>query len=128
MRQTSRATASDKPGVRRPGINALTRLAPSGGHKAMTPDRRLRVRKAPIENRADLCEAYDYDRKVSFSRRMRVELDNYVMLFISGTASVSESGESIHIGDVEAIAIVPKDRSQQPSWVSRSRAQAEGQR
>jgi enamine deaminase RidA (YjgF/YER057c/UK114 family) len=33
---------------------------------------------------------------------MRVELDNCVMLFISGTASVNEKGESIHFGDIRA--------------------------
>ena len=33
---------------------------------------------------------------------MRVDLDNCVMLFISGTASVNEEGASIHSGDVKA--------------------------
>ncbi len=33
---------------------------------------------------------------------MRVELDNCVMLFISGTASVNEEGESVHPGDINA--------------------------
>ena len=62
-----------------------------------------RVQKTPIENKAVLNEAYDYPhQKVSFVRGMRVELDNCVMLFISGTASVDEQGESIHSGDVGA--------------------------
>jgi enamine deaminase RidA (YjgF/YER057c/UK114 family) len=60
---------------------------------------RPRIRKTPIENRAVLNEAYDYPKKVSFVRGMRVELDGCTMLFISGTASVNERGESIHIGD-----------------------------
>lgn len=61
-----------------------------------------RVPKRPIEAPEVLNEAYDYPSKVSFVRGMRVELDNCVMLFISGTASVDEHGESIHLGDVKA--------------------------
>lgn len=63
---------------------------------------RNRIKKTPIENKKCLNEAYDYPKKVSFVRGMRVELDNCVMLFISGTASVNEQGESIHPGDVRA--------------------------
>ncbi len=63
---------------------------------------KTRIRKTPIENKAVLNEAYDYEKKVSFVRGMRVELDNCVMLFISGTASVNEDGESIHPGEVKA--------------------------
>ncbi len=61
-----------------------------------------RIRKSPIENKRVLNEAYDYGKKVSFVRGMRVVLDNCVMLFISGTASVNEEGESIHPGDLKA--------------------------
>ncbi len=61
-----------------------------------------RIKKTPITNNAVLNEAYDYPQKVSFSRGMRVELDSSVMLFISGTASVDERGESVHPGDVRA--------------------------
>ncbi len=68
----------------------------------MTVDQRTRIKKTPIENKEVLCEAYDYPSKVSFTRGMRVELDNCVMLFISGTASVNERGESIHQGDIRA--------------------------
>lgn len=63
---------------------------------------KTRIKKTPIENKAVLNEAYDYCKKVSFVRGMRVELDNCVMLFISGTASVDEAGESLHPGDVKA--------------------------
>ncbi|MBN2561280.1 MAG: RidA family protein [Phycisphaerae bacterium] len=60
------------------------------------------MKKTPIENKGVLNEAYDYEKKVSFVRGMRVDLDNCVMLFISGTASVDENGESVHPGDVKA--------------------------
>ena len=65
-------------------------------------DQKKRFKKTPIQNHTVLNEAYDYPKKVSFSRGMRVELDNCVMLFISGTASVGEDGESLHPGDVRA--------------------------
>jgi len=68
----------------------------------MATTEQTRIHKTPIENRNVLNEAYDYPSKVSFVRGMRVELDNCVMLFISGTASVNEKGESIHQGDVRA--------------------------
>lgn len=63
---------------------------------------KTRIKKSPIENKTFLNEAYDYESKVSFVRGMRVDLDNVVMLFISGTASVNEEGASIHAGDVKA--------------------------
>ena len=65
-------------------------------------DRKNRIKKSPIENREVLNEAYDYETKVSFVRGMRVEMDNCIMLFISGTASVDEDGRSIHPGDLKA--------------------------
>ena len=63
---------------------------------------KTRIKKTPIENKGVLNEAYDYEKKVSFVRGMRVELDTCVMLFISGTASVNEEGESVHPGDLQA--------------------------
>lgn len=68
----------------------------------MNTEDMTRVKKSAIENRDVLCEAYDYPNKVSFTRGMRVELGECVMLFISGTASVGENGESLHPGDIEA--------------------------
>jgi 2-iminobutanoate/2-iminopropanoate deaminase len=71
-----------------------TRGAAAGGKQ--------RIKKTPIECKKVLNEAYDYDKKVSFVRGMRVELGDCVMLFISGTASVDEKGRSIHPGDLTA--------------------------
>ena len=68
----------------------------------MATTEHTRIQKKPIENKSVLNEAYDYPSKVSFVRGMRVDLDNCVMLFISGTASVNEDGASIHPGDVKA--------------------------
>jgi enamine deaminase RidA (YjgF/YER057c/UK114 family) len=61
---------------------------------------RERVAKRPIEAPEVLNEAYCYDRPSAFSRGMRVEMGDYVMLFISGTASVGAEGESLHAGDI----------------------------
>jgi enamine deaminase RidA (YjgF/YER057c/UK114 family) len=68
---------------------------------ATTPERK-RITRTPIENGTVLSEAYEYSKKVSFSRGLRVELGDVTMLFISGTASVNEKGESIHAGDFQA--------------------------
>jgi len=62
---------------------------------------------APIEKRAIttlnvLNEAYDYARPSTFSRGMRIDIGNIAILLISGTASIDESGVSVHIGDFRA--------------------------
>jgi len=68
----------------------------------MITHRKGRIPKSRIENRSVLCEAYEYPKKVCFSRGMRVELGDAMMLFISGTASVNEEGDSVHPGDIIA--------------------------
>lgn len=68
----------------------------------MSSSARRRIGKTPIENKSVLNEAYDYANKVAFVRGMRVEPGNCVTLFISGTASVNEKGESVHAGDFAA--------------------------
>ena len=62
---------------------------------------------APVSKRAVsaqqvLNEAYDYPRPSSFSRGLRIDLNGLVILLISGTASIDEHGESVHIGDLRA--------------------------
>jgi 2-iminobutanoate/2-iminopropanoate deaminase len=63
--------------------------------------------KAPIEKRAItnhevLNEAFHYDRPSSFSRGMRLDIGNVVILLISGTASIDDKGETVHVGDFRA--------------------------
>lgn len=60
---------------------------------------------APIEKRAitnlnALNEAYDYGS--AFSRGMRVELGKFVVLFISGTASIDDHGRTLYVGDLRS--------------------------
>ncbi len=62
----------------------------------------LPIKKSAITNLETLNEAYDYERPSSFSRGMRIDLNGLVILLISGTASIDERGESIHIGDFRA--------------------------
>jgi 2-iminobutanoate/2-iminopropanoate deaminase len=47
-------------------------------------------------------EAYDYQKPSSFSRALRLDLGDYKVLLISGTASVNEEGKAEHIGDFKA--------------------------
>ena len=42
--------------------------------------------------------------KAAFSRGLKVELDNVIMLFISGTASVAPDDSTAHVGDFHAQA------------------------
>jgi enamine deaminase RidA (YjgF/YER057c/UK114 family) len=55
--------------------------------------------KRGISNAQVLNEAFDYPRPSSFSRGLRIDLNGLAILLISGTASIDEHGQSIHIGD-----------------------------
>jgi enamine deaminase RidA (YjgF/YER057c/UK114 family) len=65
------------------------------------------IANAPVQKRAMtelgvLNEAYDYNQPSSFSRGMRIDLNGLTILLISGTASIDEQGNSVHIGDFRA--------------------------
>src|SRR5271166_5717068 len=65
------------------------------------------ITNAPVEKRAItnlgvLNEAYNYAKPSSFSRGMRIDLNGLVILLISGTASIDEHGETVHVGDFRA--------------------------
>lgn len=55
-------------------------------------------RKA-ITNPECLNEAFDYAKPSSFSRGLRLDFGNHSLLLISGTASIDENGNTVHIGD-----------------------------
>ena len=63
---------------------------------------RLPVEKRAITNLRCRNEAYDYPKPSSFSRGMRIDLNGLAILLISGTASIDENGQSVHIGDFRA--------------------------
>ena len=63
------------------------------------------VTQAPVEKRAItnhnvLNEAYSYGS--AFSRGMRIDLNGLVILLISGTASIDDAGNTVHVGDLRA--------------------------
>ncbi len=60
------------------------------------------VQKRAISEPGVLNEAYCYERPSSFSRGMRIDLNGVVILLISGTASIDENGETVHVGDFRA--------------------------
>jgi enamine deaminase RidA (YjgF/YER057c/UK114 family) len=60
------------------------------------------VKRSAITNLSVLNEAYDYQRPSSFSRGLRIDLNGLVILLISGTASIDEHGETVHVGDFRA--------------------------
>jgi 2-iminobutanoate/2-iminopropanoate deaminase len=62
----------------------------------------LPIEKRAITNLRTLNEAYDYGKPSSFSRGMRIDLNGFVILLISGTASIDEAGRSVHVGDFRA--------------------------
>jgi enamine deaminase RidA (YjgF/YER057c/UK114 family) len=49
-----------------------------------------------------LNEADDYPKPSSFSRGLRIDANGLAILLISGTASIDENGQSVHIGDFRA--------------------------
>jgi enamine deaminase RidA (YjgF/YER057c/UK114 family) len=60
------------------------------------------VEKRAITNLRVLNEAYDYPKPSSFSRGLRIDLNGLAILLISGTASIDERGQTIHVGDFRA--------------------------
>lgn len=58
------------------------------------------VVKRAITNHAALNEAYEYGS--AFSRGMRIDLKGLTILLISGTASIDETGKTVHVGDLRA--------------------------
>jgi 2-iminobutanoate/2-iminopropanoate deaminase len=60
------------------------------------------IRKRAISAPRALNEAYCYPQPVSFSRGMRIDLNGIVVLLISGTASIDDHGQTVHVGDLRA--------------------------
>jgi 2-iminobutanoate/2-iminopropanoate deaminase len=58
------------------------------------------VTKRAITNHRVLNEAYDYGS--AFSRGMRIDLKGLTILLISGTASIDDAGNTVHVGDLRA--------------------------
>ena len=61
-----------------------------------------RLERKAISAPGVLNEAYDYARPSSFSRGLRIDLNGLTVLLISGTASIDENGQTVHVGDFRA--------------------------
>jgi len=64
--------------------------------------RATQVKRKAISNPRILNEAYEYEMPSSFSRGLRIDLNGLAILLISGTASIDERGNSVHVGDFRA--------------------------
>ena len=74
-----------------------------GGRSGLEPvSGRPLLPKRDIRAPEVLNEADDYPLPSSFSRGMRVELPGASLLFLSGTASIDEQGQSVYPGDFQA--------------------------
>lgn len=71
------------------------RPLPEQGERTILPRRQV---SAPTV----LNEAYDYERPSSFTRALSIDLNGATLLLISGTASVDENGQTVHVGDFRA--------------------------
>jgi len=60
------------------------------------------VTKKAITNHSVLNEAFDYAKPSSFSRGLRLDIKGVTILLISVTASIDESGKTVHEGDFRA--------------------------
>lgn len=58
------------------------------------------VVKRAITNREVLNEAYNYGS--AFSRGLRIDLNGLSIVLISGTASIDDAGNTVHVGDFRA--------------------------
>ena len=82
-------------------------LSANGKVIAYVPPAQDTGRQAPLLKRAIMApdvlnEAFQYAKPSSFSRGLRLDIEGYTVLIISGTASVDEEGRSIHLGDFGA--------------------------
>jgi enamine deaminase RidA (YjgF/YER057c/UK114 family) len=82
-------------------------LSPSGkvleyAGPVTDPSRQPPIAKSAIRAPEVLNEAFNYAKPSSFSRGLRLDIEGYTVLFISGTASVDEAGRTIHVGDFGA--------------------------
>ena len=68
----------------------------------MEVGRATRIDRKAISAPEVLNEAFCYSKPSSFSRGLRLEFGEIVLLLISGTASVDENGRTVHAGDFRA--------------------------
>jgi enamine deaminase RidA (YjgF/YER057c/UK114 family) len=65
-------------------------------------DHRPPIHKHVVHAPSVINEAYNYQKPSSFSRALRLDLGDYRVMLVSGTASVNEEGKAEHVGDFRA--------------------------
>jgi enamine deaminase RidA (YjgF/YER057c/UK114 family) len=60
------------------------------------------IGKKAVSAPETLNEAYNYPKPSSFSRALRLDIKGVTIVLISGTASVDENGNTVHVGDFRA--------------------------
>jgi 2-iminobutanoate/2-iminopropanoate deaminase len=97
----SELTPGERNEMRKLGIlsreNSISETEIPAVHKSRPPIPKFAVHAPQVIN-----EAYNYQKPSSFSRALRLELGDYKILLVSGTASVNEEGKPEHIGDFKA--------------------------
>jgi 2-iminobutanoate/2-iminopropanoate deaminase len=77
----------------------MSRWVTTAETRARPASRRKVIPKEPISAPQVLKEAHEYPRPSSFSRGLRPDIKGITILFITGTASVDENGQTVHAGD-----------------------------
>jgi 2-iminobutanoate/2-iminopropanoate deaminase len=94
----SKLTDGERVEMRKLGIlshdNSITETVIPAVHKDRPPIEKHVTHAPHVIN-----EAYNYQKPSSFSRALRLDIGDYKILLISGTASVNEEGKAEHIGD-----------------------------
>lgn len=88
-------------------LTQLGMMSPGGEFRefvqpAVDGNRKPVISKRAITAPEVLNEAFQYAKPSSFSRGLRIDVGGFTVLFISGTASVDESGKTVHVGDFGA--------------------------
>jgi enamine deaminase RidA (YjgF/YER057c/UK114 family) len=60
------------------------------------------IPKKAVSAPRQLNEAFNYPKPSSFSRALRLDIKGVTIVLISGTASVDENGQTVHVGDFRA--------------------------
>lgn len=71
-------------------------------HPAFFAERETVIPKKAIHAPWVLNEAFNYAKPSSFSRGLRLDIGGVTVLLISGTASIDETGKTVHAGDFGA--------------------------
>ena len=76
-------------------------LRPSGatGPSPVHPEDRPPLERRAVSAPSVLNEAHSYQKPSSFSRALAFDVGGASMMLISGTASVDEEGNTVHVGD-----------------------------